>query len=158
CRLVIDPLREALDEADHVIFALDDALHLVPLDALPADEPPSASGPVARLGDRLRIETRVTLTELSAPPHPADAPGALVVRGGVNYGEASTTRVTGLLRGGAWSGGFPELPETAVEATSIAAAFAAEQPSGRVVTPLGGEHATRELLFEAAPRARWLHI
>jgi tetratricopeptide (TPR) repeat protein len=157
-RLAFDPLRGALDGADHVICALDDVLHLVPLDALPEEE--GSAGAARVLGDGLRIETRVTLTELSVLPRSVGTSGELVVLGGVAYGEKDARRDerAGILRGGGWAPGFPELPGTLVEARSIAGEFADGLGKGAAVTLLESDRATRSSLFDAAPRARWLHI
>jgi CHAT domain-containing protein len=181
-RLALDPLRNVLEGADRVIFALDDVLHLVPLDALPAEEAGSDPEEIECLGDRLRIETRVTLTELLDPRRASEGRGELVVVGGVAYGgeganggsaaeDGILTRAegsasgnarhdeeAGILRGGAWSVGFTDLPATVAEARSIAGEFAEQQGTDAAVTLLQGGEATRERLFEAAPRARWLHV
>lgn len=88
-RLVFDPLIPALGDAEHVVVALDDVLHLVPLDALPLSPAESATGPdgdpAKRLvGDRWRIETRATLTELLIDsPEPKGT--ALVTLGGASF-------------------------------------------------------------------------
>jgi len=88
-RLVFDPLEEAMRGADHALFVLDDVLHLVPLDALPAEDLSVAGGDPALLGDRLRIETRVTVAELLAPTEERAGSGELVAVGGVEYGARS---------------------------------------------------------------------
>lgn len=89
-RLVFDPLREALQGADEVVFAVDDVLHLVPMDALPLDEPAPGLQPGGLLiGDRWRIGTRTTLTELLDRPEAKGLSGRLVVVGGVTYGPGS---------------------------------------------------------------------
>jgi hypothetical protein len=172
-RLVFDPLRASLAGAERVVVVPDDVLHLVPLDALPTDEPAASGADGERLGDRLRIETRVTSTELLGAPGPIPDGGELVVVGGVAYGAAGPGGATlgaarpadagrrvedsGILRGGAWARGFAELPATALEARSIAEAFA-ERAESAGVTLLEGDGATRARLFEAAPRARYLHV
>jgi CHAT domain-containing protein len=63
----------------------------------------------------------------------------------------------GILRGGAWSSGFSELPATAVEVDGIARELRELHPDA-AVTLLEGGDATRERLLELAPRARWLHV
>jgi tetratricopeptide (TPR) repeat protein len=75
---IFDPLLPALAGAQCIVVALDDVLHVVPLDALPLDE-------ARRVGDRWQIETRATLSELIRPSEPRDAAVALVVFGDVDY-------------------------------------------------------------------------
>jgi hypothetical protein len=53
-------------DVSHVVFVLDDVLHLVPIDALPAEDSDAPAGEEL-LGDRLRTEMRATLMELLAP-------------------------------------------------------------------------------------------
>jgi len=161
-RMIFDPLLPALLGADHVVVALDDVLHLVPLEALPADEGGEDRGEPLLVGERWRIETRVTLAELLAPVRKMEANGELLAVGGVAYGtmqDASIRRneEAGVLRGGAWSTGFSDLPATAVEVESIAEEFREQHPMSGL-TLLEDRDATRERLLELAPRSRWLHV
>ncbi len=174
---IFDPLLPALVGAERLVVALDDLLHLVPLDALPIDEN-------ALVGDRWRIETRATLTELSRTPEPLEGSGQLVAFGDVEYGagqisdEVGSARHTavadvemlaagaeprraedaGILRGGAWSEGFSTLPGTGVEVRGIERWF--RDQFGVDPPPEIRDHAsaTREQLLALAPKARWLHI
>ena len=70
------------------MVALDDVLHLVPLDALPFDEN-------SLLGDRWQIETRTTLTELLQTPEPLKESGQLVAFGDVEYGAGKRSDEAG---------------------------------------------------------------
>ncbi|MCY2960487.1 MAG: CHAT domain-containing protein [Planctomycetota bacterium] len=176
--LVLDPLRSALLGADRAIVALDDVLHTVPLDALPAGEAwGGASGSEALLGDVLRVEVRASLLELLAPRAAAPRPDALLALGHPAFDSepedvedaaltggpvlASAARAgsaAGVLRGGAWERGFATLPATRDEVRAIGQyfedAFGAEAPA-RVLTRRA---ASRESLVELAPNARWLHV
>jgi len=150
--LVFDPLRAALGDAERVILVLDDVLHLVPFDVLPAEE-----GERELLGDRLRIETRATAMELMASVPRLEGGGELLAIGGVAFDErAPSAEVAGILRGGNF-GGFAPLPATEVEVEALAASYAAQGNSSSASVLRGGE-ATREQLLELAPRARWLHV
>ncbi len=99
---VFDPLSPALAGAERIILALDDVLHLVPLDALPLGSQSAEDGESgACVGDRWRIETRTTLAEIVRVREPLDADhaGSLVAFGDVDYGApvmiaaAETSRV-----------------------------------------------------------------
>jgi len=166
-KLVWDPILLQIGEARRLVVVLDDVLQLVVLDALPLDE--------GRLvGERWRIEPRVTLGEL-LDPKPARVDGGVVVAlGGASFhsepvslsaedqalidkGDASN-QVAGLLRGGAWERGFTPLTYTGLEAREIAALHQevfAEAGAGLV---LEKRKASRASIVLAAPRARWLHV
>lgn len=169
-QLVWDPLLPAIGEADRVVVALDDVLHLVPLDALPLGEGEE------RVGDRWRIETRVALWELLQQPRPAQQGGGLVVLGDAAFdrlpadlaeeeSSAPEPRVlaagpAALLRDGPWEAGFPPLAFTLPEARGIAALFEeahAGQEDAEALALLGHK-ASRHALEAAAPRARYLHV
>jgi len=171
--LVFDPLRGPLGNAKRLVCALDDVLHLVPLDALPAEEASGTGGQPARLGDRFAIETRVSLAELLGRPAMTAGERDLLVLGGVDYGAAPATdaatalesqelpsrgqRGPAILRGGAWSAGFVDLPATDEEARSIAREFSHRGGDGEARL-FAGADATRQNLLEFAPRSRFLHI
>ena len=159
-RLVLDPLAEELVGASRVVLVLDDVLHLVPFDALP--QPRSSNELV---GDRLRIETRATLTELLATAPELPGPGELVAIGGVAFDAAPAAvdapipnrEPPGILRGGTLVG-FGPLPGTSAEVDAIAASFAEHFGSAEDVSILRDVDATHDRLGELAPRARWLHV
>ncbi len=75
---IFDPLLAALTGAQRIVVVSDDVLHLVPLDALPVDES-------MLVGDRWRIETRASLTELLFSRETFGEPGGLVAFGDVDY-------------------------------------------------------------------------
>ncbi len=155
-RLVFDPLMSRLAGVDHVIVVLDDVLHLVPLAALPA-----AGEESEYVGDRMRIETRVSVGELLVSSATVTDGGLLVV-GGVAYdgpGEHETPRhMAAVLRGGAFADGFADLPATGLEARAIAETFTSGSDSNAALNLLEHDAATRERFFELAPRARWIHV
>ncbi len=174
---IFDPLLPALAGAQRIVVALDDVLHLVPLDALPFDGS-------SLLGDRWRIETRATLTELLQTSEPVAESGRLVAFGDVEYGAEADSAETaaaiqlaaadvrprtadielraaedaGILRGSVWSEGFSALPATGFEVRGIARCF--RDRFGADAAPELCEHAgaTRTRLMALASQARWLHI
>ncbi len=178
-RLVLDPLFPALEGAECVIVALDDVLNLVPLDALPAADAPMTNALPALLGDRLRIETRATLSELLVEYEPLTGGAELVAIGGVDYearteGRVGTTATSlllsaaevrelvasraGILRGGAWSSGFAELSGTSAEVQGIAKSLRDGFGERAALELLEGARATRERFVALAPGARFLHV
>ena len=168
-RLVFDPLLPALAGCEHVVVALDDVLHLVPIDALPLDE---GAGLV---GDRWRIETRCTLPELLPAPQATQGEDVLVALGGADFSAlplapeeeereepdatpAQTTQVASILRGGAYAAGFQPLPYTSAEVREIAAVFQSHEGTGARSIVLEKRRGSRAALTELAPRARFLHV
>ncbi|HZO10334.1 MAG TPA: CHAT domain-containing tetratricopeptide repeat protein, partial [Myxococcota bacterium] len=167
-RLVLDPLLPALGNADRIIVALDDVLHLVPLEALPTDS--------AKLlvGDRWRIETRSTLSELLMEPSSSTGT-ALVALGGASFnvtpvqfsteasakaedGEAEPVHAAARLRGTAWERGFAPLTHSGDEARGIGALYEEIYEDERPAVVLEKRKASRAALEELAPTARFLHI
>ncbi|MCE9592955.1 MAG: CHAT domain-containing protein [Planctomycetes bacterium] len=165
-RLVFDPLLAALGDASHVVVALDDVLHLVPLEALPLADSKEL------VGDRWRIETRATLTELlSTSPDPTGS--ALVAFGGASFNvtplelsaqdvaeieDEQPVQVASLLRGSAWERGFTPLTHTGDEARGIGALYTEIYEDERPALVLEKRKASREALVELAPKARFLHV
>ncbi len=176
--LVLDPLRGALQGVDRAVVALDDALHAIPLDALPAGEVwGTAAAPAPLLGDVLNIEVRSSLIETLSEQAPLTGRATLLAIGHPAFDAnpssaneleeesrtvlASVSRSgaeSGLLRGGAWERGFGTLPETRIEVRGIAQYF--EDAFGEDGTSIVLERrkASRETLVEFAPKARWLHV
>jgi CHAT domain-containing protein/tetratricopeptide (TPR) repeat protein len=167
---IFDPLLASIGRANRIVIVLDDVLHLVPFDAL------STSSTDAELvGDRWRIETRATLAELLVRPPDPEGVGGLLALGGVNYGvegdeprEAAGKNATpftsqgvataDILRGGAWAGGFANLPATRLEVEGIATSFRDTDRGRTTLRILADADATRERLLELAPRARYIHV
>ncbi len=178
-RLVWDPLVAELGKAERVIVAQDDVLHLVPLEALPLDATEEETGKERLVGDRWRIEMRVTLSELLSEPPWSDEGGVLVALGGASFNSepvelaeadlialaendskeaARKNAMVGLPRGGAWERGFSPLTNTGLEAREIAALHDElfEIETGALV--LEKRKASHAALEELAPRARFLHV
>ncbi len=190
-RLVFEPLVPAITDARRLVVALDDVLHLVPLEALPSSFPiadaeqgvTSAAAADASdggdgallLGDRWRIETRCTLTELLAKEGEQRSGDALVALGGASFNSeplplsaedlsaleersSEPVQMVPLLRGASWDRGFEPLTYSGPEARGIAAlyteAFDEEQPA----LVLEKRKASRAAMEELAPKARFLHI
>lgn len=163
--LIFDPLVPHLRGATRLTVAPDDALHLVPLMALPLAD--------GVLGDRYAFNVRTTLRELTTPSPEADGPPSLLALGGVDYDlapgpAAKVARASGQpssggggrLRDGAWRS-FAALPATADEVDFVARHFETRNERARVaaeVVFLKGEEASRESLELFAPRARYLHL
>jgi CHAT domain-containing protein/tetratricopeptide (TPR) repeat protein len=137
--LVLDPVLAAVDGADELRVCLDDVLHLVPLDALPAGEEGSDV-----VGDRVRILVLPSLAGAGAPPRRAAQ--IWVGVGAVDYGEADLPS----------SRGYETLPGTEGEVRAIATALAG-RPGFRATLLLGSD-ATSERVRLAAEGASHLHI
>jgi CHAT domain-containing protein/tetratricopeptide (TPR) repeat protein len=159
-RLVLDPLRAVMAGAERVTLVLDDVLHLVPFDALPAQDTGTKL-----LGEILRIETRTTLGELLDRPLPPSGQNELVGLGGVDYDLAgsdaaprTTTAAARILRAGVGQHAFSPLPGTRREIHGVTELFARSAGQDAVRTVLSGTEATGRNLVERAPRARWLHL
>jgi len=176
-RLVFDPLRRALGDANHVVVVLDGPLQLVPLDALPVGDDEAQ-----RLGDTIRIDIRATLGELLDTPLPLRGERVLVGLGGVEFdhervevglsggAHASSTLVRAsaeptpgyalpsLLRGGSFGTGFESLPGTLQELEGLEDEFAKSIGTHGTFILLRDVAATKQALLTSAPRARWLHI
>jgi CHAT domain-containing protein len=168
--LILEPLATELRWAERLVVVLDDVLHLVPLDGLPLNAD-------TFVGDRWQIETRTTLAELLQWRDAPRASGTLVAFGDIDYGarripslsgepvraveEGPLSRApgeAGILRGTAWSEGFPSLPGTGAEVRGIARCFDAQVEVLPPPVLCERTHATRESLFALAHQARWLHI
>ncbi len=170
--LVIDPLRPALEGVERLVVALDDVLHTVPLDALPAGDPWGGErARTALLGDVLRVEVRASLLELLAAHTPSPAPDALLALGHPAFDSepeeagapvlASAARAgaaAGILRGGAWERGFATLPATRDEVAAIGQYFEDAYGGAAPARVLTRRSASRESLVELASEARWLHV
>ena len=174
---VLDPLIASLRGAKRVIAVVDDVLHTVPLDALPAGpfaaEADAATSP---LGDVVRFEYRSSAFELlESRDRSASDADALVALGHPAFDseptdtpdlapesplvvEAGSARGAAFLRGGAFERGFAPLPATREEVRAIGQYFedVFGEESPRHV--LERRAASRQGLLKLAPRARWLHI
>ncbi|MBL8861444.1 MAG: tetratricopeptide repeat protein [Planctomycetes bacterium] len=177
--LVFDPVLSALGEARRVVLVLDDVLHLVPFDALPADEPVDGPDSTSELlGQRFQLEVRSTLGELLWRPPPRVA-GLLVALGGATFDAAPLEHdaeddaladaptladassapppAPTVLRGSAFEAGFAPLPHTGPEVRELARLFADEHATSTAQV-LEGRRASRSALESLATQARWLHV
>ena len=161
-QLVLDPLRSSLGDARGIVVALDGALHLVPIDALPEER--------GLVGERLLITHRSALKELTMKPPLASKSTTLLLVGGIDFDLkpdapdptilAALTRGAPVDRAGAAgrAGTFRPLPGTWRELDSIAQAFREAFPKEATLTALRGGEATREAFEKDAPGARYVHI
>ncbi len=161
--LVLDPLLPHLGDARRAVVALDDALHLIPLDALPQRG--------GRVGDHLTLVVRTTLSELARPGGKAPLhPESLLAVGGIDYdrrdpdgaGASSLPVAEGTpadLRARAEPSEFAPLPHTRREVEGIRELFRSS-PGGETAWAelLTAGAATRGNLQRLAPRARYLHL
>ncbi len=172
-RRVLDPLAPFFGGATRLVVALDDVLHLVPLDALPD------VGEGDRLvGERLEIRVRPTLSELAQPEQTALAAPSLVALGGIRYDEppvaaapdaASDAEVqvppaqphgvfAVTLRKGGPNAGFAPLSASRSEVEEIGTLFEAAAAGASRAEIVTGNRASVQVFLAAAPRARFLHL
>ncbi len=165
--LVFDPLRPALGEARRLVVLPDDVLNALPLDALPEGQ--------EVLGDRVRIEMRLSSRELLWKRKHPDTEGDLLALGGATYSGSNASDPTvgdsndlsrsssrgglaSLVRGRGHERSFAPLPASLEEVEELGALFAGTASSEAEVHVLTGHEATRDRLEVLAPRARWIHI
>jgi len=169
---VLEPVLEALRQGDGpevktLFVCLDDALHLVPLDALPLTQERG----VGLAGDVLDLRFEVSFSRLIQPRELPSEEGVLVALGGASFNaaphrvdaeaendtepeaaavEASTDR--------AGPGGqmFGPLRQTQFEAENISLLF--EEIVEREPIVLMKKEATKDALERHGKEARWLHI
>ncbi len=157
---VLDPILAAAGDVRTLHVVLDDFLHLVPLDALPFED--------GILGEHIAVRNEVTFARLLRPERTRAQEGRPLLVGAIDYdtqpSEASTVRLDAMAppieasaeRSGPSAAGFPFLPETEGEVSSIAALL--HEISGQDALLLSGSAATKAALFAAAPKARFLHL
>jgi len=180
-KLVFDPLLPALGNARRIVLALDDVLHLVPIEALPAEE--AGAGGRDRdglVGERWHIETRCTLAEMLSAPLPRSGDDVLVSVGGADFdsqplapdveelpavgsggeaiAETAAESPPARLRGSAWVASFSPLAHTSLEVRGVEALHEKVRDGSGTSIGLLDRRASRAAFEELAPRARWLHI
>jgi hypothetical protein len=182
-KLVLDPVLAAARGARTLYVCLDDALHLVPLDALPApseaqaraSKPPAVpTAGFARVGDSLRVRIVPSLGWLVEDRRPPSAAPSLVALGGIEFdatvgldagfGEvvsAPPVGVVAMARGAeehalGRDAAWKPLPDTLEEVRGVAAFF--EHTFDARATVLDGAAATKQALYERAPGTRYLHV
>ena len=133
---ILDPVLAAAGDADHLVVALADTMHLVPLDALPGK-----TGGL--IGDTVRISVVSRLRELLQPRTGSlDVEPRLLAAGAIAYDEEpgegtaislrdvdSPPTPSGALR-------LAALPQSALEVAAVGAAFRARFPAGKDVATL----------------------
>ncbi|MFO0984485.1 MAG: CHAT domain-containing tetratricopeptide repeat protein [Planctomycetota bacterium] len=152
-RLVLDPLIPELEGARHVIVELDDALHLVPLDALPVDDRGAEL-----VGDRARVELRSSFVELLDRGTPLESHGWLGI-GAVDYDAGRVDAGTvAHADERASPEGFVPLRGTREEVEGIDRIFSESFGVDTERHVRNGSDATKQELFELAPRVRFVHV
>lgn len=160
-QLVLDPILQRLpSRTQRLIIASDDALHLVPLEALPWQK--------SLVGDYYQIRMTPTLSELSVKEKLALAEPSLVLAGGIDYdtpAEKYDPALAPNLVAAAIpvdpsqdlvSGKFAYLHGTRQEILAIRELF--ENTFGKQALVLQDSQATKERLTQLASRARYLHV
>ena len=152
---LIEPLRPWLDDVQELHLCLDDALHLIPLEAMPFDEK-------TLLGERFEVLRELSLDRLLAPePARVEGPSVLTLCGGIDYDaepvERAAELVTAPLGGrSAGSSKLAPLPGTAREVESLAALYSASRAGEmRLLT---GSAASKPALRESVAGARYVHL
>ncbi len=142
---LLDPVLAVLREAELETLALclDDALFLLPFDALPMED--------GSVGDRYRLRLDVSFARRLAPHAALDTDPVLVALGGVRFDTADDP---GAVADRAHA--FAPLPGTEREVRDLAALF--RETFDRDASLLTADGATKSALHAAAPRARYLHL
>jgi len=170
---VLDPVLAAVGDTRHLVLALDDLLHAIPLDALPLG--------ASLVGERRVFELRPALWQRLVADRDLPEGRGLVVLGNADY-DADPASTPALMpasaeRDEAPSSGFPaqrgatrsvlpvganrarfvSLPATREEALGIARLHA-QAFEGLAVRELEGAEASRGVFLVEAPEARFLHL
>lgn len=145
-RLLLEPCRKHLDGVGKIIVVPDDALYLVPFDAL------AWEGGI--LGDRYEIIFRNSLRELLTEEPPTAGDNMLLLVGAIDYGSAPGAREATTRS----SEPFAALPGTLSEIRSVASTLEKNKRARSTVVLLSGPQATRSAFLEAAEEARHVHL
>lgn len=146
-QLVFGPLQPVLGKAKTLYVCVDDALHLVPLDALPLDGK-------RVVGDECALHLLPSLQSLVRPlPKPTVGPATLLAIGGVAFGKTPEP-ATGSRGGQLFD--FDPLPFTRDEVVKIGTMFTTQHRRAPVV--LQDQAATKAAFAEQAPKVRFLHV
>ena len=130
---ILDPCIGSVPAGSRIHVALDDCLHLVPLDALPLGE--------GLVGDRFEVVAQASFDRLAAPPAELSGEPVLLALGYVEYGA---------------SGEFEALSATREETERVARLF--EDEFGVPPRLLLAGEATKDALRARTPDARFLHV
>jgi len=155
---IIDPiLRRLGDEVDTWVTAVDDVLHLVPLEALPLGE-----GLVA---DRYEIAYELSFADVIGAPHAVRGENQWVAVGGprfdaqVSEANADPRSLTPPVEAGFRANAaetYESLDATLDEVERVAKIF--REAFEAEPSVLIRAHASKPELRAAAPQARWIHI
>ncbi len=167
-QLIFDPVRDALGSSDRIWIAAAQALHLIPLSALP-DE-------VGVIGDRLEIVHLQSLSHLTLNAPASLSEPSVLAMGGIRYdGEAESLRPQDSPLAGsrgascsALSGGsgesytwkFGRLPGTRGEAEVVGEYFldVFEDTGAPEPLVLTRSKASRDAFESLAPKHRYVHL
>ncbi len=159
-KAVLDPLLAGVEQK-RIFLCLDDALHTIPWDALPAADAPEA-GKDQLVGDRVRVAELSSFRDLLDMAHREGREPALLALGDIDYSAPGAAAKNVPLadrpmRGSTdVFGNFDALVASADEVAGIKQTF--EETQRAKATVLTGKAATKAALFEAAPNATYLHI
>ena len=149
---ILDPCLTPIREHPAVVhIVLDDALHLVPFEALPQAE--------GRLGDSLSLRFEVSARRIMASVRDTVKTGTLLAFGGIDFGAGKVADPVLPSRGiGSVSGdlSFSVLPGTLLEAEAVGDIFSKHFGAKPVV--ISGRKASKQELYSLAPDARYLHV
>jgi CHAT domain-containing protein len=149
-KLVLDPILAAIGDAATLFVSLDEALQLVPLDALPDDDG-------VPIGQRIEIRPVVSLLDLLEDPAAAgDGSPSLLVCGGIEYDARGETDVAAANRTGR-PDAFRALLDSEQEAKLIARYFEKTFPDGSMRL-LTGSGAGKTAVLGAAAQATIVHL
>jgi CHAT domain-containing protein/tetratricopeptide (TPR) repeat protein len=153
---ILDPVLALAGDVRVLHVVLDDFLHLVPLEALPA----GSTEKDGHVGDRLHIQYEVSFGRLVSGARPPLAEGTLLALGGVDFDATSeeqdvpassdSSDRSGLLDS------FEPLRQTRYEVEDIAAQYEEAFETEPVLLQMAD--ADKEALRTLAPSARWLHL
>lgn len=139
-RRLVDPVRAEASVARRWLVALDDTLHLVPLDALPEDGE-------QLFGDSVLVVQVPNLRAVPSPVVPSAGTRTLLTIGGVDYGAAvDPQRVA-----------FQPLGAARREVRDVVARFESAFPDAGIER-LSGRAVTKEGLAAAVRGARFVHV
>ena len=173
--LILDPILTMAGDTSELFVAAAGAIHVVPLDSLPAGD--------SVVGDRLTIRLAPSLRGTKVETKPVAADDTLLVLGGVDYRKTPTRytpkRAEGrpanpeksgtarrnrsgapidLTRTPSWKRGFKYLRGSRSEAKLVAEWFKKGFPDAPPPWTPRGTDASRATLLDYAPQSRFLHI
>lgn len=152
-RLVFDPLREALGDAETLLVALDDVLWSLSLECLPTED--------GLLGDEFAVYVVSSLGLLPTRKSKGTRELSFLGVGGVDYSAGDPSGQSVLPVEGDRPTSFPRfkgLKNTSAEVSGIREFFTRVKGSEEKIRILRGREASKENLFSYAPGVSYLHI